>query len=66
METGNRIVKRSAIRHNRKIAKRNFKTGNQRIDKIINKKDLKRNELKFKIQKTNFGRQINQARGQNH
>jgi hypothetical protein len=66
MERENRILTRSALRHNRKIAKRNFKTENQRIEKIVNKKDQKRNEMKFKIQRTNYGRQINQARGQNH
>ena len=66
MKSSNRIVTRSAIRHNRKNEKRNFKSENQRIEKIINKKDQKRNEMKFKIQRTSFGRQINQARGQNH
>ncbi len=66
MERENRILTRSALRHNRKIAKRNFKTENQRIEKIVNKKDQKRNEMKFKIQRTHYGRQINQARGQNH
>ena len=66
MERENRILTRCALRHNRKIAKRNFKTENQRIEKIVNKKDQKRNEMKFKIQRTSFGRQINQARGQNH
>ena len=64
MNSRERIISISSLRHNRKITKRNCKSENARKEKIVNKKI--KNDMKFKIQRTSYGRQINQARGQNH
>ena len=64
MNSRERIISISSLRHNRKIAKRNCKSENARKEKIVNKKI--KNDMKFKIQRTSYGRQINQARAQNH